>query len=285
MFKIKSLFFTNIKFFSLGFEAKRQSAFTLTAFSSRHLCYKRKHAFTLAEVLITLGIIGVVAAMTLPALIQKNNAKALEVAFKKSYSNLYSAFNQVIADGYPVYVSNPTESRPDGDPDWNSEFAQQVYSKYKKLKQISDKERSEYKNSAKNFTRKSPMGVPQCSQYMAGDGAFITPDGSSLSVFQNCRGLWFTIDTNGIKKGPNALGHDIFIFVAWKDTEKLVPANRESEVSCDEDGNCNYNNTAETANKCSKTSNSDINGATCASYAISDTCPWDGTKSYWECLP
>ena len=70
---------------------------------------KISKAFTLAEVLITLGIIGVVASMTLPALIQKNNAKALEVAFKKSYSNLYSAFNQVIADGYPVYVSNPTE--------------------------------------------------------------------------------------------------------------------------------------------------------------------------------
>ncbi len=39
------------------------------------------------------------------------------------------------------------------------------------------------------------------------------------------------------------------------------------------------------AKRQSATSNSDINGATCASYAISDTCPWDGTKSYWECLP
>ena len=258
---------------------------TLSEFFSALSRGNGKSAFTLAEVLITLGIIGVVAAMTLPALIQKNNAKSLEVAFKKAYSNLYNAFNQVIAEGYPVYVLNPTEDRPDGGVDTNSEFAQQIYSKYKKLKQISDKERNEYKNSAKNFTKKSPMGIPQCSQYMAGDGAFITPDGSSLSVFQNCGGLWFTIDTNGIKKGPNALGHDIFIFVAWKDTEKLVPANRESEVSCDEEGNCNYNNTAETANKCSKTSNSDINGATCASYAISDTCPWDGTKGYWECLP
>ena len=36
-----------------------------------------KKAFTLAEVLITLGIIGVVAAMTLPALIQQNRNKEL----------------------------------------------------------------------------------------------------------------------------------------------------------------------------------------------------------------
>lgn len=32
----------------------------------------KKTAFTLAEVLITLGIIGIVAAMTIPTLIQKN---------------------------------------------------------------------------------------------------------------------------------------------------------------------------------------------------------------------
>ncbi len=226
------------------------------------------------------------AALTLPAIVHKKNSMELETAFKKAYSNLYKAFNMVIAEGYPVYILNPTESRPDGDPDWNSEFAVQVYSKYKKLSQISLSQKKDYKDSARNFTKTKPMGVPQCSQYMAADGAFITPDGSTLSIFQNCGGLWFTIDTNGIKKGPNALGHDIFIFVAWKDTTKLIPANTESEVKCDDEGkNCNYNNTTETQQKCSKTSKSDINGATCASYAISNTCPWDNTKTYWQCLP
>lgn len=37
-----------------------------------------KSAFTLAEILITLGVIGIVAAMTLPALIQRNNNKITE---------------------------------------------------------------------------------------------------------------------------------------------------------------------------------------------------------------
>ena len=48
----------------------------------------KKCAFTLAEVLITLGIIGVVAAMTLPTLINMTNKKELEVALKKTYSEL-----------------------------------------------------------------------------------------------------------------------------------------------------------------------------------------------------
>ncbi|MBP3924598.1 type II secretion system protein [bacterium] len=51
-----------------------------------------KAAFTLAEVLITLGIIGVVAAMTLPALIQNHRNHVAETRLKK----FYSAINQAI---------------------------------------------------------------------------------------------------------------------------------------------------------------------------------------------
>ena len=50
---------------------------------------KNKLAFTLAEVLITLGIIGIVAALTLPVLIQVNKNKEVETKLKKIYSVLY----------------------------------------------------------------------------------------------------------------------------------------------------------------------------------------------------
>ena len=51
-----------------------------------------KAAFTLAEVLITLGIIGVVAAMTMPALIQNHRRHVVETRLK----NFYTTFNQAI---------------------------------------------------------------------------------------------------------------------------------------------------------------------------------------------
>ena len=51
-----------------------------------------KTAFTLAEVLITIGIIGVVAALTLPTLIQKHANKVVETRLAK----FYSAINQAI---------------------------------------------------------------------------------------------------------------------------------------------------------------------------------------------
>ncbi len=60
-------------------------------FLKRTYSLKKKAAFTLAEVLITLGIIGVVAAMTMPVLVAKYQHKALESAFKKTYSSLMQA--------------------------------------------------------------------------------------------------------------------------------------------------------------------------------------------------
>ncbi len=44
-----------------------------------------KYGFTLAEVLITLGIIGVVAAMTLPNLIANYRSKVAVTQLKKMY--------------------------------------------------------------------------------------------------------------------------------------------------------------------------------------------------------
>lgn len=50
-----------------------------------------KKGFTLAEVLITLGIIGVVAAMTIPTLIQNTNSVKFASQFKKTVSTLSQA--------------------------------------------------------------------------------------------------------------------------------------------------------------------------------------------------
>jgi len=51
-----------------------------------------QQGFTLAEVLITLGIIGIIAEMTIPTLVQKADERAIIVALKKNYSVLSSAY-------------------------------------------------------------------------------------------------------------------------------------------------------------------------------------------------
>lgn len=57
---------------------------------------KAHYAFTLAEVLITLVIIGVVAAMTIPSLMQNSNQAELKTAWKKSYSEYANIINQLV---------------------------------------------------------------------------------------------------------------------------------------------------------------------------------------------
>ena len=68
----------------------KTSAFTL-AEGATHIAHwnnSRKIAFTLAEVLITLGIIGVVAALTMPTLIQNHKRQENITRIKKVYSIL-----------------------------------------------------------------------------------------------------------------------------------------------------------------------------------------------------
>jgi len=61
---------------------------------------KKHTAFTLAEVLITLGIIGVVAAMTVPTLMNKTSDAELKSGFKKLYSTIsQSILNITNEDG------------------------------------------------------------------------------------------------------------------------------------------------------------------------------------------
>lgn len=58
----------------------------------------KKSAFTLAEVLITLGIIGVVAAMTIPTLLAKYQEKQTVTKLKQTYSILSQAIRSVQED-------------------------------------------------------------------------------------------------------------------------------------------------------------------------------------------
>lgn len=57
----------------------------------------KKSGFTLAEVLITLGIIGVVAAMTIPTLMNSTNQAEFKTGFKKIMSTLNQAVTMNVA--------------------------------------------------------------------------------------------------------------------------------------------------------------------------------------------
>src|SRR5574344_801391 len=57
-----------------------------------------KQAFTLAEVLIVLGIIGIVASMTIPTLMNKVAKQEYVTALRKFYSTQMNGWAQLLAD-------------------------------------------------------------------------------------------------------------------------------------------------------------------------------------------
>ena len=67
---------------------------------------KKQNAFTLAEVLITLGIIGVVAAMTLPTLLNSVQGSQYRAQLKKAMSSLSNALVMSVAqDDYDAGIA------------------------------------------------------------------------------------------------------------------------------------------------------------------------------------
>lgn len=86
----------------------------------RRQIMKKRFGFTLAEVLITLGIIGVVAAMTIPTLIANTNSARFRSQFKKSVSTLAQAglmgqaqYDFTYGDITDACGQNPDKEDPD----------------------------------------------------------------------------------------------------------------------------------------------------------------------------
>ena len=71
-----------------------------------NLLSSRSKGFTLAEVLVTLGIIGVVSAMTVPSLMQNYQRQSYVTQLHKFYNILSQGLVQVMADKNAVNASS-----------------------------------------------------------------------------------------------------------------------------------------------------------------------------------
>ena len=183
-----------------------------------------KGAFTLAEVLITLGIIGVVAALTLPSLIQKYQDQVLENQLKKMYSTISQGVQKAMADDG---VSNFGDTELFQVCDlWgnDSDTCTQMVKKYFNVVAVK-KERREYYDGViqtKYIDGKTVfLGRDKSKRrlYPAPFGGYndfpfyVLADGSEFKFYSFLHFLSnhgsFYIDTNG-EKGPNVPGFDMF---------------------------------------------------------------------------
>jgi prepilin-type N-terminal cleavage/methylation domain-containing protein len=228
--------------------------------------------FTLAEVLITLGIIGVVAALTMPSLIANYKEKETITRLKKVYSVLQNAFIQAQNEhGSPTDWELAIGPGPVGT---RNLYNILIKDNIKISKYCDNTDTGCFSNKIAKY----PDGVNLPYSYVTTnivaallvDGVAIGVDARSLDCTFDWGGLQVCgiihIDLNG-KKAPNQIGQDTFEFAILKD--KIVPA----DLMFTENGNCKNTNIINRKTRC-VTSWAVINEN--MDYLHCDDLSWDG---------
>lgn len=163
--------------------------------------------FTLAEVLITLGIIGVVAALTIPAMM--NNIQ--DAQYKTAYKKAFSVLNQAIMSANQQNLINPTANEGDANHVLNFLTVMDQFQVSKKC--VNNDNANCWDSSGEKFDNGLGNLYPTSAVY-----AFIDNSGMAFSMFYS--GLpWVLVDTNGFKK-PNQWGKDRFALYGTTATDQ-----------------------------------------------------------------
>lgn len=187
---------------------------------------KHKKGFTLAEVLITLGIIGVVAAITIPTLIQKTDKAQYLTKLKKAYSQGNEALKLMSND-----MGCPNDLKCTGlfDEDKTNESFGKEFVKYFKVVKDCGTTSQDCFSHSYSYTFDGSAERSNFNQSFNGHYRFITADGMSIDLYNDSSGCIanysyhsdgpmsqycgsFVVDLNGPDKGPNNVGKDIFEF-------------------------------------------------------------------------
>lgn len=193
---------------------------------------KNFKAFTLAEVLIALAIIGIVCAITLPILINNVRERQLKESAKGAYSKASQAVQQMVSDCGGTWCYSSTNQ------------AYSAIMKYFKVTKTCPNYSCVPSTTASTIY-KSLYGDAADTRWMVSAGELITIDG----MFWGFDDAWslITVDVNGYINSPNVLGVDVFMFQVVNN--KLLPMGAKG--------------TASTFSKCDRTTSNAFQGYGC----------------------
>lgn len=173
-------------------------------------------AFTLAEVLITLGIIGIVAAMTIPTLM----AKIQENSYKSQYKKIFSELNQALRlleedDSSPLLLCKSMDDKC-----FREQFVKKI-----KISHICDdaipnkcQAKSKFLNNTEQLKTTNVNGKWPAFMALRGYSVKFRYHYNNCVTYEEVENGrygnlntcgWVQVDVNGLS-GPNTVGKDIF---------------------------------------------------------------------------
>ena len=195
-----------------GMTGNHHNDTNLASYSLNNLTTRKRVAFTLAEVLITLAIIGVVAALTIPNIVTKYQKRKTVTQLKQTYTLLQNSFKMAEND----YGDKNNWEFPNN----NNEFFQTYLKPY--LKVVKKYSHNEIENIAKRKTLNGTSYAEIFDHYQLANGSLV-----SIGVCKYCIPSCVTIliDINGTKE-PNRGGIDIFRYSFTTD-DGLAPTGKD----------------------------------------------------------
>lgn len=179
-----------------------------------------RNGFTLAEVLITLGVIGVVAALTMPTLIQNHQVASWEAALKKSYSTITNGFHMIAMEAGGDFRDSGLFDDIDDDT-FSERIDKAVREHFKVVKSCKIGDTTNCPGYNVKYLKGGSWNVLRADNgyiaYLA-DGTIMkiknrkcteTNFIDETKLKYNC--AYITVDING-RKGPNTNGKDYFQF-------------------------------------------------------------------------
>lgn len=205
--------------------------------------FNRKTAFTLAETLVVIGIIGVVAALTLPNLNKSTGDQERITRIKKTYASLVEAHRRLVAD-YKIPSKWPNDCKQDINYCW-----MQRIGNYLRISAKCDARQGDdcsMLSSGDNWAYdgiiyQMPDGMTLASYGSMSMTGFPIPNCTEVEMFSQyfsitdlCLGI--LVDIDGPQKGKNRWDDDIFFFILSNkggiSTLKFGSSNQEAAMGC-----------------------------------------------------
>ena len=199
---------------------------------------KKNKGFTLAEVLVTLSILGIVAVLTVPGIIRHYKKVVTQTKLKLMYSQLSSAIDQMNIEYQPISkIVDEAFNENSSYLDKIDYFSNNYLGKYIQYTVSCDTSdwvcrRDNFNYDIIPFDSDTPSSA---AVFGNGIHRYKLKNGINLFVAYSGSGTTFflIVDTNGDKK-PNKIGYDIFYFAVHGTASDL---NKENSLDCGQSNN------------------------------------------------